>query len=211
MAIQPGVPMTADGVPLAGWWWRVLASLLDTVAIGIVQTVCMFAIPNLMSGLMKWANDITNQILSGNIPTSIPSMWDPSYNLAGPYSTYLVITMVVQLVYAFVMLHFFGSTLGQAACGLRVVPVDQGHHPKGLPLACNIKRLVWYTLVPLVLNSVSLLIDMRTASSSNGLSSLLSYASSIYFLVFVLRAAFDSKRQGFHDKIAGTQVVRIAR
>ena len=34
-ARRPG-PTTADGQPLAGWWWRVLAYVVDTVVLSVV-------------------------------------------------------------------------------------------------------------------------------------------------------------------------------
>ena len=33
------VPATADGVPLAGWWWRVLAMVIDIVLLSTVVTI----------------------------------------------------------------------------------------------------------------------------------------------------------------------------
>ena len=30
---------TADGVPLAGWWWRVLAAVIDNVLLSTVVTI----------------------------------------------------------------------------------------------------------------------------------------------------------------------------
>ena len=35
---------TADGVPLAGWWWRVLAALIDVLLTSIVVSMLTFPI-----------------------------------------------------------------------------------------------------------------------------------------------------------------------
>jgi len=34
---NPRYGQTDDGVPLAGWWWRVLAAIIDSVGLAIVQ------------------------------------------------------------------------------------------------------------------------------------------------------------------------------
>ena len=44
MAVGGKASTTADGVPLAGWWWRVLAALLDGLFIALVVSALTFSI-----------------------------------------------------------------------------------------------------------------------------------------------------------------------
>ncbi|HEU4547745.1 MAG TPA: RDD family protein, partial [Microlunatus sp.] len=38
------VPTTADGVPLAGWWWRALAIVIDAVIVGVASSLLLLPI-----------------------------------------------------------------------------------------------------------------------------------------------------------------------
>ena len=44
--------MTADGVPLASWWWRVLAVLIDNVILTAIVTVITFPVWRSLYGTM---------------------------------------------------------------------------------------------------------------------------------------------------------------
>ena len=38
------VPTTEDGVPLAGWWWRALAVVIDAVIVGVSTSLMLLPI-----------------------------------------------------------------------------------------------------------------------------------------------------------------------
>jgi len=203
-----GVPQgqmvtTADGVKLAGWWWRVLATVLDSVLLGIIMTFVMQAIPNLMTGVEAWMSDLLGGAI--NQAGTIPAFTDPAYGLERPMIIYLVINLLVSCLYAFVMLKLAGATLGQLACGLRVVPLDYGEHRGGLPTGMVLARTGMYTVIPQAISLISA--ALMFANNQSMLSTILSVAS-LYPVLNALWGAWDSKRQCWHDKVAHTQVVR---
>jgi len=193
-------PVTADGVPLAGWWWRVLAAVLDSLLLGVVAAAYSPLIPNLYSGVTNWFQDAMNAASSG--ATTMPSLTDPAYHLQTALLTLSLAELVVSCVYVALMLGLFGATLGQMACGLRVVPVDHGTAPRRLPATPVALRIVFYTMLPTLFS---------LASDTNlSIAALLSTVGFLYSVINALWAAWDPKRQCIHDKIAHTQVVRPA-
>jgi len=199
-AATTGRLLTEDGVPVAGWWWRVLAALLDGLLLGVIAILYAPLIPNLYSGMMAWFQDAMNAAMNG--ATALPAFTDPSYHLEGALLTFMLVELAVACVYVALMLGFAGATLGQMACGLRVVPVDHGTAPRRLPAYPIVMRLVFYTLVPEVLS--------MAGYTTLAMAGMLSMIGLLYSLVNVLWGAWDPKRQCIHDKIARTQVVRPA-
>jgi len=193
-------PMTADGVPLAGWWWRVLAAILDGLLLGVIAIIYLPLIPNLYSGMTAWVQDVMNAAMSGT--TTMPSFTDPAYHLQTALLTMSLVELAVACVYVALMLGLAGATLGQMACGLRVVPVDCGKAPRRLPLYPIAMRLVFYTALPTVLNFAGY--------TNLAIAGILSTIGLVYSLFNYLWATWDPKRQCIHDKIARTQVVRPA-
>jgi len=200
-------PATADGVPLANWGWRFLAYLIDGLVLGVVNMVVFFLTPGLMTGITAWVNDVMGAASSGNFSGQLPSLFDPAYGIAKALTIYEAISIVLACLYAWAMLGLVGSTLGQLACGLRVVPVDQGQHKGGLPGYNVVMRLLFYTLLPSCLS----LIGMFMVFGGNLTGDMISLIGSGYLLLSCLWVAWDPKRQGIHDKIARTQVVRPGR
>ena len=193
-------PVTADGVPLAGWWWRVLATILDSLLLGIVAIAYVPLIPNLMSGLQAYMQDAMNAATSGS--GVLPLITDPQYHLQSALLTMSLIELAVSCVYVALMLALAGATLGQMACGLRVVPVDVGLGPRRLPAYPVLMRIVFYTLLPTALSLAS--------ETSFAFAGMLATVGLLYTVLNVLWAAWDPKRQCIHDKIARTQMVRPA-
>ena len=205
-------PTTADGVPLSGWWWRVLATIIDSLVLGVIGAIYMPLIPNLRSGAVAWEQDFANWLSQGSTdPTTIPFPFDPSYHLTNAYITFTVVSLIVTCVYVIVMLSLAGATLGMLACGLRVVPVDKGQAPRRLPLVPVLLRLVFYTLIPQGLSLIGLTTVLHSTSWTSMNSSPLSTIALVYMLINVLWPLWDKKRQCIHDKAARTQVIRPIR
>ena len=175
---------TADGVPLAGWWWRALAGLIDALLVGIV------------SGLLTlpFYREIVN---------AIGTYWGEAYRAAQAGSTtppptpnfaalisgtdqllVMLITLVVGLAYHLPLLRVRGATLGMSACRLRVVPVDEGRATGRLEWS----RVVVRALIWVLPGALSL---------------------RILTIADVLLPLWHPKRQTLHDLAARTQVVRL--
>ncbi len=180
-AIAPVGPTTADGVPLAGWWWRVLASIIDSFALSLVSQMLQAPfMAKITYGMTLWIEDMMRMAESGSPEILWP--FDPRYGITGPLILMVVAIQLVTFLYGFLMLRYKGATLGHLACGLRVVPTDQGRAPEGLSWGQAGLRHAMYMLIGFV---------------------------PLINIVNYLMAAFTDKRQTWHDMIAKTQVVKI--
>ena len=173
--------MTADGVPLASWWWRVLAVLIDYLITTTIVTVITFPVwRSLYAAMVSYFNAVMDAQRSGGIP--------PTLNATDLSSSQLILTSVtlgVGMLYHVGFLRWKSATPGKLLCGLRVVPVDRGRDPG--PLAWSsvfIRASIW------VLPAISLFLRLVT-------------------LVDVLFPLWHPKRQALHDIAAKTQVVRL--
>jgi uncharacterized RDD family membrane protein YckC len=174
--------MTADGVRLAGWWWRALAALLDGMIISIVVTVITFPIWQRMYAAVAVYVEgaLAAQQSGGSVPIFDPRVLFPLRD----QMIFVAVSLGVGMLYHVAFLRWKGATVGKLICGLRVVPVDRGRHPGPLEWnAVGIRAAIW--ILP-------------------GINSLLG-------LVTILDALFPlwhPKRQALHDLAAKTQVVR---
>lgn len=178
--VAASVPSTADGVPLAGWWSRVGASILDSILLGIVGNILVtpFSIAG-NTGLTQWAYDLEAAAEVG--ADVLPNPFDPAYGLIGPMMAAMVISMLVSFAYGFLMLRFKGATLGQMALGIGVVPTDRGLQKGGLGWGQAALRHGAYV----ILNQIPLV-----------------------GFISILMPLWTQKRQTLHDMIGKTQVVR---
>jgi len=200
-------PTTADGVPLAGWWWRVLAFVIDFIALSVVQAVYQPLIPHLNAGLTAWVEDALNAISQGS--TTLPSMWDPSYQLTSAIAISTGLEIVLLCLYFGLMTGLVGATLGQMACGLRVVPSDKPRAGRGLPAGPTIIRVLLQVILPTLLLSAGGFLAMDQASASYyALGTTLVPVGVGYAVVNFLWGAWTPTRQCVHDRAARTQVVR---
>ncbi|NNG20260.1 RDD family protein [Naumannella sp. ID2617S] len=180
-AYGPPIPQTADGVPLASWGWRLLAYVIDWILISVVTEVISqvtglgAAIQRGMSAYLAYLTEIST---TGGTP-------DLGYaiSLITPPEMYILqaVTLACFVIYHGLMLRFRGASLGKLACGLRVVPAEQGHAPVRLPWGTALLR----PLVTRLLGLVPLL-----------------------GLIDYLFPLWDRRRQTLHDKVVKTQVVR---
>jgi uncharacterized RDD family membrane protein YckC len=138
----------AAGTPFAGFWIRLVAFLIDSLAIGAIVSVLSFP----RAGLVTW---------------DAPVRLDPWVT---------TLETVVGLLYFTLLWSSLGTgrTLGMRMVGLRVVGLD------GQSIGLGAAVVRW---VGLVISGAAVLIG----------------------LVWV---AFDPRKQGWHDKLAGTLVVR---
>ncbi|MEO7588011.1 MAG: RDD family protein [Arachnia sp.] len=102
---------------LAGFWWRVLAAILDNIILaiplGFVQRlVAGDAIDTLTLWFTDWAVAVSQNLAPPPLPEGVTS----------PLYLYLFVSMVLLVVYRTVLVALQGGTLGQLITGLRVVP-----------------------------------------------------------------------------------------
>ena len=175
---------TADGVPLAGWWWRVLAILIDGLIVGVVAA--LISSPIYLSVFAKMGNYFNEVIAAAQQGLPAPPQ-PPVATFITPTENLIVIAVAVAVEAAYIIafLRWRSATPGKLICGLRVVPVDQGRAGGRLP---------WNSIVPRALVWV---IGGTTA---------------VLWLLRLIDGLFplwQPKRQALHDLAARTQVVKI--
>ncbi|WP_181009972.1 RDD family protein [Ornithinimicrobium sufpigmenti] len=173
---------TPDGQPLAGWWHRVLARLIDGILLGIVGFVIVLplAAPNFADNLTMWMDDVLSTAQAGSaVAPPMP---------AGLESDLFRVTMgglLLGLVYEIGMVHLFGGTVGKLVTGLRVRLRETPGNPS---LGAAAIRGAVYQLLPQI-----------------------PYLGWIATLLNYLWPLWDPQRQALHDKAAKTNVVRHQR
>lgn len=174
---------TADGVPLAGWWWRVLATLVDGLITSTAVAILGFSIyRSMVEALSGYLDSVFAAARAG---AAAPPQINPNDLIsAGDQALLAGLTLAVGLAYQVIFLRRRSATPGKILCGLRVVPVDQGRATGPLGWNAIIARsAIW------VLPSINTFLG-------------------IFRLVDVLFPLFQPKRQALHDLAARTQVVR---
>lgn len=149
---QPVGKTTPDGQPLAGWWHRVGARIIDGILIGVVGAALVPVLaPGYWEGLMDWS-------MSADDPfASLPA------ELADKQMRWALGVGVLGILYEVVMVTLLGGTVGKLITGLRIRLRDAPGHVGWVPSL----------LRALVYQGVSLLTQLSAALSFLGLFSLL--------------------------------------
>jgi uncharacterized RDD family membrane protein YckC len=191
-AAPPG-PTTPDGVPLAGWWWRVLAYLIDFLPIWVVAMVV--SLPQ-QAAMQDEMNRLTEELAETG---DTAAFWDGWLAVMGESQSGQWPLSLLVLAYFLVMLRWKGATLGKLAVGLRVRRRDE---PGRLPWSTVLVRVAAY-------NGVGLLPVLAFSTGSWAVVLIVWPLFTIYMLLDVLWPLWDKKRQALHDKIARTNVVKV--
>jgi uncharacterized RDD family membrane protein YckC len=160
------VPVDRFGRPLADWWQRLVAIILDGLIIGI---------PHL----------IVTLIVVGSSNTGVFSAsWQAGVILTG------IAFAIIGIAY-FALLNGSdrGQTVGQMALGIAVR--DEVNGGSVGPQRAGLRILVLYPGVVI------------------GWIPILGELAGIWTLVAGLSPLWDSRRQGFHDKVAHTDVIKV--
>jgi uncharacterized RDD family membrane protein YckC len=178
------VPTTEDGVPLAGWWWRALAIVIDALIVGVATTLLLLPIYLRLATALGDFFRATMEAAQAGQP--MPPQPDMTALLSGTDQTILLlVSLGVHTLYITLFLRWRSATPGKLVVGLRVVPVDRGRSTERLGWSTALVRaLVW--TIP---NVQALLLVIR--------------------IVDVLMPLWNPKKQALHDVAAKTQVVKI--
>jgi uncharacterized RDD family membrane protein YckC len=178
------VPTTADGVPLAGWWWRALAVVIDAMIVGLITSALTFSIYRRM--VQAFTDYFTLAFEAASRGAPIPPQPAMTDMISTTDQLVLVgVGLLVHTVYIVAFLRWRGATPGKLAVGLKVVPVDQGLSTAKLSWSSAIIRALFWTIP----NTQALLVVIR--------------------VIDVLMPLWNPKRQALHDLAAKTQVVKI--
>jgi len=188
-------PTTPDGVPLSGWWWRVLAFLIDSMVLFVPSTIVSVAVASSAEPRIQAAMD---RLTSADRP-DIVRFYDEYFAALHPLFVAAVPLGVLGLVYFAVMLRWKGATLGQLACGLRVRLRETPGPPP------------WRAVIPrvLVLNGVRLAPAVLLVVTTWRVALPCAVVVGLFSLTNELWPLWDKKRQALHDKVARTNVVKV--
>ena len=179
---------TPDGVPLAGWWQRVLALVLDAILLGIVGGIVALPwVRDVWHIYSDWFDDAlrANDVVGGtNIDTA-----QLQRDLFKPLAIIGSINLALGFVYHVGFLMWKQATPGKLVVGLRVRLRET---PGPMPIGTVLLR--WLGQFAIGIVSV-----IPFLSTIGGIYSLLDY----------LWPLWDDKKQAVHDKIAKTNVVRV--
>lgn len=187
-AAQPAAAATTpDGQPLAGWWRRVGAYVIDGVILVAITGVLGFSqVRQIVSAYGDLFDEIARSAGSGS---PAPAQGDLMAELAAPYLVLSVISLALSLLYNVGFLKWKAATPGKLALGMRV----RLRELPG-PLSWGTVLLRWFGQ-----NWYQLLSWVPVLGGVLG----------IYLFVDDLWPLWDSRKQALHDKIAKTNVVRV--
>lgn len=116
----PGAATSYAAGRLAGWWWRVLAALLDYLVFFVPSVFVLGAMP-FMRDLEAYYAEVFMAAYEGS--SVVPEL---PQSVADGLAVFSLVMALVWFVYRAVMVALTGATLGQLVTGLRVVPDGAG-------------------------------------------------------------------------------------
>jgi uncharacterized RDD family membrane protein YckC len=175
---------TPDGEPLAGWWHRVGAYLLDQVILAAGTVVV--GLPMVLR-VGRAYTDLFGSVQAGSVPG--PGAYARlADEVAGPMALLGLVALVLGFVYNVGFLKWKQATPGKLMVGLKV---RRREVPGALPWTTVLVR--WLTQ-----NWFSFLFPVPVLGA----------LVRLYPLLDDLWPLWDRRRQALHDRAAGTNVVR---
>ncbi|MCL4445404.1 MAG: RDD family protein [Actinobacteria bacterium] len=176
-------PTSLHGQPLAEWWQRFLAILIDYVILLVPEMIIEAAIVG---------SAISSAFVAGNSSSNNFNFLSTGFD---------VTAIVAALVIAVIDIGYFallnggakGQTVGQMALGISVR--DQA---TGGPIGPQRAALRIVVLLPnIVLTAIPVI------------GPILGSIALLWVLIAALSPLWDSRREGFHDKVAKTDVIKV--
>ena len=125
----PRFPSTPDGQPLAGWWLRVLALVLDGfIALPLYAIAAAPVVASQWDDLSRWFDDLQYAADYGTADPPNPALLDASQ---GPFWVLVGSMLLASLIYQFVFLTWKQATPGKLIVGLRVRLRERPELPVG--------------------------------------------------------------------------------
>jgi len=138
-------PLTADGVPLAGWWARVGAHILDSIVVSVLATLIGW--PYVRRIIAGYQLLLTDYIDAANAGLAVPTPAD--YDIINPMSGLQLVQLLVLFAYLVLSYGFLSGSPFQRILGMRIVPTEIGLSPK-LGWRASVTRSLMFALVTAV-------------------------------------------------------------
>jgi uncharacterized RDD family membrane protein YckC len=199
---QPVGPTTPDGEPLAGWWWRALANLIDGTILGALSGIASIpAIIQVQQEIVPVIERLGRELeRNPETPPDLGAFYADYFDVLQSHLVALVVpSAVLGLLYLAIFLRWKGATPGKLMLGMRVRLRDQ---PGRLPWGSIAARLS--------LQFVASCVVYGAAIAAGSFQAFVVAYVVLWpvLLLDVLWAAWDPKRQALHDMLARTNVVR---
>jgi uncharacterized RDD family membrane protein YckC len=191
VVLEASRDVAPDGQPLAGWWARVGAYLLDGLLLTVLEIVCGWRfLSGIVDGFRGVAQQAVDAARAGVQPPSSDQLGSQLVSAVWPAVLgFLAVCLVVRFLYGAGFLKAFQATPGQMALGLQV---RLRARPGVLPWSTVLAR--WFTQ------------NLGTFVAFVPLVGMLAW---VYSVLDDLWPLWDGKRQALHDKAARTNVVRV--
>ena len=198
---RPTGPTTPDGEPLAGWWWRVLAYVIDTIVVSIVAGLVSIPAQIQMQRDLMPVMERFDRAVEQN-PEALPDMgtfFSEYLDVLQSYAFWLVAPgAILTLLYWAFFLRWKGATPGKLMLGMRIRLRDQ---PGPLPWSSIVLRMALQF-------GVTWAVFYLAFASGSAVIYFVSMLVVFVMLLDPLWATWDSRRQTLHDKLARTNVVK---
>lgn len=133
-------PVTPDGVPLAGWGWRVLAKILDGfIALPLYALAAAPVVASQWDSLRHWFDDVSYNANHNLAAPPAPDLLTP---FTRPWLALVGLSVAAYLVYELVFLFWKQATPGKLALGMRVRLRDSPE----LPASAILPRVGFFLL-----------------------------------------------------------------
>ncbi|WP_017934058.1 RDD family protein [Nocardioides sp. Iso805N] len=195
-------PTTPDGQPLAGWWHRVGATVIDGIFAIIVGTVLTLPVQISMQREQRVLNEEFQRRLDAGDPHALSWFVHHFLDQYRDHAWIYVLFGLVLIVAHSAFLHLWGGTPGQLVTGLRTRLREA---PGPLSWARAFVRVMAYSGATAILQVIAL------ASGSLAVVGVTFLVINVWAVLNPLWAAWDGKRQALHDKLVGSNVVRVRR
>jgi len=198
---RPTGPTTPDGEPLAGWWWRALAYVIDSIILSVAAGLVNFPAQIDMQRDLQPIMDRFDRAIEQNPedPPDFGAFFGDYMNVLQAHAFWLLAPgAILTVLYWVVFLRWKGGTPGKLMLGMRVRLRERaGTLPWssiGARMAVQFGVSFAFTALAFGSASVSLFFLFMTIS--------------LFMLLDPLWASWDPDRQTLHDKLARTNVVK---
>jgi len=145
---------TPDGVPLSGWWLRVLARVLDQIFTSLLALpLTGWFYYSYFVGYLKWVDDLSAQSAAG----SSPVFGLPPLDIYLSLFAAVIIQLLVFGAYEVFFLSRSGATPGKKIVGISVRLRDQAGPP---PMKAVLRRTGCFMVVQLPLINIAYYLDV---------------------------------------------------
>jgi uncharacterized RDD family membrane protein YckC len=160
-------PGPAPGIGYAGFWIRVLASIIDSIIIFVPAVIVFFIVEGQV--ISNYGDCVSTATANGTLISQCIN------TLFSSFGVWELAGIAIQFLYFVILWSQLGGTFGQRLLGLHVVDAATGQN---IGIGRAIGRYVGYLI------------------------------SAFALYIGLIWVAFDPRKQGWHDKIASTFVVR---